>query len=67
MLSGVSKTLPGLKNFDMVGQWASGMIGLPNTAAMGRAVIIKLCRKDGKKFTTSPVSTGSRLAADAVQ
>ncbi|MFN2110289.1 MAG: NAD(P)/FAD-dependent oxidoreductase, partial [Anaerolineae bacterium] len=49
---GLSKTLPGLSNFYMVGQWAGGL-GLPNVAAMGRRVIADLCKQDGQRFVTT--------------
>ncbi|MBN2393235.1 MAG: NAD(P)/FAD-dependent oxidoreductase [Anaerolineae bacterium] len=49
---GLSKTLPGLSNFYMVGQWASGL-GLPNVAAMGRRVVADLCKQDGRRFVTT--------------
>ncbi|MBC7235592.1 MAG: hypothetical protein H5T69_07100 [Chloroflexi bacterium] len=48
---GLSKTLPGLSNFYMVGQWAGGL-GLPNVAAMGRWAIRELCKRDGRRFMT---------------
>lgn len=50
MFQGLSRTLPGLKNFYMVGQWAEAMIGIPNAALSGRNLIKNLCKKDGKKF-----------------
>jgi phytoene dehydrogenase-like protein len=49
---GLSKTLPGLSNFYMVGQWAGGL-GLPNVAAMGRRAIADLCKQDGQRFVTT--------------
>ncbi len=49
---GLSKTLPGLANFAMVGQWAAGL-GLPNVAAMGRRAIAALCKQDGRRFVTT--------------
>ncbi|MGF7117552.1 phytoene desaturase family protein [Methanobacterium oryzae] len=52
MISGLSKTLPGLQNFYMVGQWASAMIGVSNAAVMGRSLVKELCKKDKKKFKT---------------
>lgn len=52
MMGGLSKTLPGLKNFYMVGQWASAMIGISNAAITGRNLVKELCKKDGKKFKT---------------
>ncbi|HLN45306.1 MAG TPA: NAD(P)/FAD-dependent oxidoreductase, partial [Candidatus Sulfotelmatobacter sp.] len=51
--NGVSKTLPGLQNFYMVGQWAGGTFGLSTVCLMGRDLIRDLCRKDGKTFVTS--------------
>lgn len=50
MMSGLSKTLPGLQNFYMVGQWASAMIGVSNAAVMGRSLVKELCKRDKKKF-----------------
>jgi len=52
MLGGLSKTLPGLESFYMVGQWASAMIGVSNAAVMGRNLVKELCKKDKKKFRT---------------
>jgi phytoene dehydrogenase-like protein len=49
--NGLSKTLPGLKNFYMAGQWA-GTPGLPQVAGMGRNVIRTLCKREGKPFVT---------------
>jgi len=49
---GLSRTLPGLSNFYMVGQWAGG-IGLPNVAAMGRRAIAAICKQDGRRFVTT--------------
>jgi phytoene dehydrogenase-like protein len=46
----LSKTLPGLGHFYMVGQWA-GVGGVPVVAAMGRDVVRDICRRDGRHFT----------------
>ncbi|MDG6221778.1 MAG: NAD(P)/FAD-dependent oxidoreductase [Candidatus Bathyarchaeota archaeon] len=51
--NGVSKTLPGLENFYMVGQWAVGMNGLGTAAHSGRNLIKQLCKNDNKKFKTT--------------
>ncbi len=51
--NGVSKTLPGLSNFYMVGQWAVGTIGLNTVCLTGRNLVRKLCRKEKIKFTAS--------------
>ena len=49
----MSKTLPGLSNFYMVGQWVSPGGGLPPAVSTGRHVVQILCKKDGKRFTTT--------------
>jgi phytoene dehydrogenase-like protein len=51
--NGVSKTLPGLGNFYMVGQWAIGTIGLNTVCLSGRNLIRDLCKQDSKKFQTT--------------
>ena len=51
--NGVSKTLPDLQNFYMIGQWAGGTFGLSTVCLMGRNLIRNLCKKDGKKFVTN--------------
>jgi phytoene dehydrogenase-like protein len=49
----MSKELPGLNNFYMVGQWVEPGGGTPAVAASGRNVIQIICKRDGKKFTTT--------------
>ena len=51
----MEKTLPGLKSFYMVGQWVQPGGGLPPAATSGRDVVQILCKKDKKKFSTSPL------------
>jgi phytoene dehydrogenase-like protein len=51
--NGVSKTLPGLENFYMVGQWAGGIIGLSTVSLMGRDLVRTICKADNKKFVTA--------------
>ncbi len=53
---GLSKTLPGLEGFHMVGQWAGGL-GLPSVAAMGRKAIAAICQRDRRRFVTSRPAT----------
>ncbi len=50
---GMSKTLPGLENFYMVGQWVEPGGGLPPAAQSGRRIIERLCKQDGKPFTAT--------------
>jgi len=47
---GMSKTLPGLSDFYMVGQWVSPGGGLPPAVSTGRHVVQILCKNDGKRF-----------------
>ncbi|KPL76085.1 hypothetical protein ADN00_12130 [Ornatilinea apprima] len=51
---GLSRTLPGLDHFYMVGQWAGGL-GLPNVAVMGRKIIQELCKQTHRPFQTKPL------------
>jgi phytoene dehydrogenase-like protein len=44
------KTLPGLDNFYMAGQWVEPGGGLPTVAVSGRNVIQIICKKEKKKF-----------------
>jgi phytoene dehydrogenase-like protein len=54
MGKGMDKTLPGLENFYMAGQWVEPGGGLPPAAQSGRRIIERLCKQDGKKFQTVP-------------
>jgi phytoene dehydrogenase-like protein len=49
----MSKTLPGLKDFYMVGQWVSPGGGLPPAVSTARHVVQVLCHRDGRPFVTS--------------
>ena len=51
--NGVSKTLPGLKNFYMVGQWAGGTFGISTVCMMGKDLIKEICKQDNKNFTVA--------------
>ena len=48
----MSKTLPGLDNFYMAGQWVEPGGGLPTAAMSGRNVTQIICKKDKKPFVT---------------
>jgi len=48
----MSKELPGLKNFYMVGQWVEPGGGVPSVAMSGRNVIQIICSRDKKPFIT---------------
>jgi phytoene dehydrogenase-like protein len=50
---GMSKTLPGLDGFYMIGQWVMPGGGLPGAAQSGRDIIQIICHKEKKPFTTS--------------
>jgi phytoene dehydrogenase-like protein len=49
----MKKTLPGLEQFYMVGQWVAPGGGLPSGVQTGRQVISDVCKLDHKKFTTT--------------
>jgi phytoene dehydrogenase-like protein len=51
--AGLKRTLPGLENFYMAGQWVMPSGGLPPAAQSGRDVIQILCYEDGRAFETS--------------
>lgn len=52
MLKGFTRTLPGLANFHMAGQWAEAMIGISTAAISGRNAIRRICKQDGRRFKT---------------
>ena len=56
MLTGLKKTLPGLEGFYMIGQWLMPGGGLPPAALHGREVTKMICKKDGRKFTSTQIS-----------
>jgi phytoene dehydrogenase-like protein len=49
----MGKTLPGLKNFYMAGQWVEPGGSLPTSAMSGRNAIQIICRADRKAFHTT--------------
>lgn len=53
--NGISKTLPGLRSFYMVGQWAGGTIGLNTVCLLGRSLIQQICKEDRKTFKATTV------------
>ena len=46
------RTLPGLKNFYMAGQWVMPGGGVPSCLYSGRHAVQLLCKRDGKRFVT---------------
>lgn len=48
----MEKTLPGLENFYLIGQWTSPGGGIPVVAQSGRDVIFNICKKEKIKFKT---------------
>ncbi len=47
------KTLRGLKNFYMAGQWVEPGGGLPTALKSGRNVVQLICKEDGREFRNS--------------
>jgi phytoene dehydrogenase-like protein len=54
MMLQMKKTLPGLENFYMAGQWVQPGGGLPTALMSGCHVVQLICKKDRKKFTVLP-------------
>jgi phytoene dehydrogenase-like protein len=51
--SSMRKTLPGLDNFYMAGQWVNPGGGMPTAAMSGNHTIQLICKQDKKKFVTT--------------
>jgi phytoene desaturase len=51
----VERTLPGLKDFYMAGQWVMPGGGVPSCLYSGRHAVQLLCKQDGRPFSTAPV------------
>jgi phytoene dehydrogenase-like protein len=49
----INKTLPGLDNFYMAGQWVNAGGGMCTAVMSGNHTLQLICKKDGKKFVTS--------------
>jgi phytoene dehydrogenase-like protein len=49
----MSKELPGLRSFYMIGQWVEPGGGVPTAAVSGRNVIQIICKRDKKAFATA--------------
>ena len=52
-IRGMDKTLPGLENFYMAGQWVEPGGGVPTAAMSGRNIIQTLCKQDKQRFVTT--------------
>ncbi|GAB4367483.1 MAG: FAD-dependent oxidoreductase [Elainellaceae cyanobacterium] len=52
MICGLPKTLPGLRQFYMVGQWVEPGGSVPVVAMSGRNIIQQICSEDCKPFMT---------------
>jgi len=61
LLTTLPRTLPGLADFYMAGQWVLPGGGVPPCLFSGRHAIQMLCRRDGRPFSTSEpeIVTGS--------
>ncbi len=49
----MSRTLPGLRNFYMAGQWVEPGGGVPPAAMSGRNLMQIICKRNRKKFTAT--------------
>jgi len=55
----MNKTLPGLYDFYMVGQWVQPGGGLPPAVMSARHAIQIICKEDNRRFKTSVPRTAS--------
>jgi len=53
LMTALPRTLPGLRNFVMAGQWVVPGGGVPTCLISGRDAIRILCRQDGKAFVAA--------------
>ena len=53
LMSSMRKTLPGLKNFYMAGQWVNPGGGIPTAVMSGNHTIQMICKENRKEFTSS--------------
>lgn len=53
MIQGMRKTLPGLRNLYMAGQWVEPGGSVPVAAMSGRNAIQLICHEDGRPFVTT--------------
>ncbi len=51
---GMSKTLPGLENFYMAGQWVEPGGGIPTAAMSARRSIETICKREKRRFLAQP-------------
>ncbi len=53
MIQGMSKTLPGLNNLYLAGQWVEPGGSVPLAAMSGRTAVQLICHAEGREFKTS--------------
>jgi phytoene dehydrogenase-like protein len=54
------RSLPGLANFYMAGQWVEFGGGIPRVVLSARNTVQIICRDDHRRFTVTPLSDGPR-------
>jgi phytoene dehydrogenase-like protein len=54
MIRGMRKTLPGLRDFYMVGQWVEPGGSVPVVAMSGRNAVQTICHEERRPFVTTP-------------
>jgi phytoene dehydrogenase-like protein len=60
------KTVPGLRNFHMAGQWVWPAGGLPGVIRIGRNVTQIICKEDRRQFTVT-LPAGGACAGDSTR
>jgi phytoene dehydrogenase-like protein len=59
LMSRIPRTLPGLRNFYMAGQWVSPGGGVPPSIYSGRQLVQVLCHNERRPFVTTSPAAGS--------
>lgn len=67
MIMGVPKTLPGLRNFYMAGQWVEPGGSVPLSAASGKNAVQLICAADGKRFEVYSPQPAATPAQETIQ
>jgi phytoene dehydrogenase-like protein len=59
LMTSLPRTLPGLANFYMAGQWVMPGGGVPTCLISGRDAVRIMCKRDGKAFVASGLERGA--------
>lgn len=65
--NGMNKTLPGLEDFCMIGQWVEPGGGVPTAASSARQALQAICTQEGREFTAfNTVILGAKRSRESL-